>query len=45
MHLIRKPKKPRWRPFMEIQFARAAHRSWSHFLDFAYWNVELGEDR
>jgi hypothetical protein len=45
MHLIRKPKKPRWRPFMEIQFARAPHKSWNHFLDFAYWNVELGEDR
>lgn len=45
MHLIRKPKKPRWRPFMEIQFTRSADRSWSHFLDFAYWNVELGEDK
>ena len=45
MHLVRKPKKPRWRPFMEIQFARAPHKSWNHFLDFAYWNVELGEDR
>lgn len=45
MHLVRKPKKPRWRPFMEIQFIRAPHQSWNHFLDFAYWNVELGEDR
>jgi 5-methylcytosine-specific restriction endonuclease McrA len=44
MHLVRKPKKPRWRPFMELQFSRAPHESWHHFLDFAYWNVELGED-
>lgn len=44
MHLIRKPKKPRWRPFLEIQFTKASHHSWRHFLDFAYWNVELGEE-
>ncbi len=44
MHLVRKPKKPRWRPFMEIQFTKKPHHTWSHFLDFAYWNVELGED-
>jgi 5-methylcytosine-specific restriction endonuclease McrA len=44
MHLIRKPKKPRWRPFLEIQFSRSADGSWKHFLDLAYWNVELGQD-
>lgn len=44
MILTRKPKKPRWRPFMEIQMARKPHKSWNHFLDFAYWNVELGHD-
>lgn len=44
MYLIRKPKKPRWRPFMEIKFTKTTHHSWRHFLDFAYWNVELGED-
>ncbi len=44
MHLIRKPKKPRWRPFLEIQFAKSHDHSWRHFLDLAYWNVELGED-
>jgi len=44
MHLIRKPKKPRWRPFIEIQFARTLDHSWRHFIDLAYWNVELGED-
>ena len=44
MHLVRKPRKPRWRPFLEIQFSRTVDHSWRHFLDFAYWNVELGED-
>lgn len=44
MHLIRKPKKPRWRPFLEVHFHKCAHHSWRHFLDFAYWNVELGQD-
>lgn len=44
MHLIRKPKKPRWRPFIEVQFGRTADHSWRHFIDLAYWNVELGED-
>ncbi len=44
MRLVRKPKKPRWRPFLEIQFARSHDHSWRHFLDLAYWNVELGEE-
>ena len=44
MRLIRKPKKPRWRPFVEVQFTITADHSWRHFLDLAYWNVELGED-
>ena len=44
MLLIRRPKKPRWRPFLEIQFSKSHDHSWRHFLDLAYWNVELGED-
>lgn len=44
MRLIRKPKKPRWRPFLEVQFSKSHDHSWRHFLDLAYWNVELGED-
>jgi len=44
LHLIRKPKKPRWRPFVELQFAVATDHSWRHFLDLAYWNVELGTE-
>lgn len=44
MSLIRKPKKPRWRPFLQINFNLSHHDSWKHFIDLAYWNVELGED-
>ena len=44
MHLIRKPKRPKWRPFVQITFTLHQHDSWKHFIDLAYWNVELGED-
>jgi 5-methylcytosine-specific restriction endonuclease McrA len=42
MQLIRKPKRPKWRPFVQVNFGLACHESWKHFLDIAYWNVELG---
>ncbi len=44
MHLIRAPKRPKWRPFVQVTFGMKAHDSWKHFVDVAYWNVELGED-
>ncbi|MBX3731942.1 MAG: HNH endonuclease [Verrucomicrobiae bacterium] len=44
MRLIRKPKRPKWRPFVQVSFGAPVHESWRHFLDIAYWNVELGED-
>jgi 5-methylcytosine-specific restriction endonuclease McrA len=43
MALIRKPKRPRWRPFVNISVSNHPHESWRHFLDIAYWNVELGD--
>ncbi len=43
MHLIRQPRKPRWRPFVEFNLGREKHESWKRFLDIAYWNVELGD--
>jgi 5-methylcytosine-specific restriction endonuclease McrA len=43
MHLFRKPKRPKWRPFVNISFSNHHHDSWRHFLDLAYWNVELGD--
>ena len=43
LHLVRKPKRPKWRPFVQVNLG-VQHDSWKHFLDLAYWNVELGED-
>lgn len=42
MRLIRKPKRPKWRPFVQVTIPKPDD-SWKHFLDIAYWNVELGE--
>jgi len=42
MKLIKKPERPKWRPFLHITFDSKVHESWRHFIDFAYWNVELG---
>ena len=44
MNLIRQPHKPHWHPFMQVRCSLQYHESWRHFLDLAYWNVELGED-
>ena len=44
LRLIRKPKRPKWRPFVQVNLGLQAHDSWKHFLDIAYWNVELGAD-
>ncbi len=43
LKLIRKPKKPKWRPFLQVSVGLKPHDSWKHFLDVAYWNVELGD--
>jgi 5-methylcytosine-specific restriction endonuclease McrA len=43
MHLLRKPKKPKLRTFINIQISTLPHDSWKHFLDLAYWNVELSD--
>lgn len=46
MHLIRKPKRPKWRPFIHLTFGgqhAPQHASWRHFVDVAYWNVELSD--
>ncbi len=43
MTLIRKPKRPKWRPFLHVTFNAPHHESWRHFVDLAYWNVELSD--
>ena len=44
MRLIKEPVKPKWRPFVQVHFSMDTHSSWRHFLDIAYWHVEIGED-
>jgi 5-methylcytosine-specific restriction endonuclease McrA len=41
MHLITKPVKPRRSPVINIRLADERYSSWKHFLDTAYWTVEL----
>ncbi|HEX8297208.1 MAG TPA: HNH endonuclease [Chthoniobacteraceae bacterium] len=43
MQLVKKPIRPKWRPFVHITFDSQVHDSWRHFIDLAYWNVELGD--
>ncbi len=46
MKLIRKPRKPRWTPYLGFRFDPKAYKEWKPFLNFidvAYWNVELEE--
>lgn len=43
MHLMHPPKKPRWQPFLEVQFSKAYDQSWHHFLNFDSWKVDMGE--
>ncbi len=52
MRLIKIPERPKWRPFLQFTFHghrnghghTHGHGDWKHFLDVAYWNVELGDD-
>ncbi len=44
LRLVRKPRRPKWRPFLHVQVGLPTHDQWRHFIDLAYWNVELGEE-
>ncbi|RLE08832.1 HNH endonuclease [Candidatus Aerophobetes bacterium] len=45
MKLIRKPRKPRWDTFVKESFIGVKEESWKDFLDLAYWNIELEQDK
>jgi len=45
MSLVRKPTRPNWRSFVKCNFAEINEENWKDFLDLAYWNVELEEDK
>ena len=39
--LITKPRKPRRSPIVDFKLSNDKYRSWKHFIDQAYWSVEL----
>jgi len=41
MTLVRAPVKPRSSPVVQLKIASPKYRSWKHFVDEAYWNVQL----
>lgn len=41
MRLVRQPSAPRWRPVVALAARGKQQEAWKHFLDVAYWNVEL----
>ena len=41
MRLIRDPFKPRRSPLIRLRIRDEKYRSWRHFVDEAYWSVEL----
>jgi 5-methylcytosine-specific restriction endonuclease McrA len=46
MHLLRRPLRPNWTPFVLETWSLRRHREWLPFLssvDSAYWNAELVE--
>lgn len=45
MRLLRDPKKPKWRPFIESCQIKRPHVSWSRFLNLNHWKVDLGDPK
>jgi 5-methylcytosine-specific restriction endonuclease McrA len=41
LKLIRRPFKPRRSPIIRLTIRNEKYRSWRHFVDEAYWSVEL----
>ena len=41
MHLLKHPLKPKRNPVINVRLGSDKYSSWKHFLDHAYWSVEL----
>ena len=41
MRLVREPFKPRRSPLIRLTIRDEKYKSWRHFVDEAYWSVEL----
>jgi len=44
MHLVQKPKKPRWTPLSAYNLESDTHHSWKKFIDVSHWNVDFGDE-
>lgn len=44
MRLLKKPRAPFRYPLQNLHLETQSHKSWSHFLDFDKWNVEIGDN-
>jgi 5-methylcytosine-specific restriction endonuclease McrA len=43
MQLLKRPKRPKWRPLLHIYHHRIPEESWRHFLDIDSWKVEFSD--
>ncbi len=41
MHLLKPPHKPKRNPVINLRLGTDKYATWKHFLDHAYWSVEL----
>ncbi|MCC7292622.1 MAG: HNH endonuclease [Phycisphaerales bacterium] len=41
MHLVRRPAKPARHPMLHVKLSDTRYASWKHFVNAAYWDVEL----
>jgi len=41
MQLMKRPKRPKWKPLLHIYHHRIPEESWRHFLDIDSWKVEF----
>ncbi len=44
MKLLQKPRAPLRYPLQNLHIETQRHKSWTHFIDFNKWEVEIGED-
>jgi hypothetical protein len=44
MKLLQKPRAPLRYPLQNLHIETQEHKSWTHFIDFNKWEVEIGED-
>jgi hypothetical protein len=44
MRLLQKPRAPLRYPLQNLHIETQKHQSWTHFIDFNKWKVEIGDN-